>query len=47
VATWAFSYGGSRILLALVCIATPLRVSENEEINGLDLSEHSERGYQF
>jgi ammonium transporter len=47
VATWVFSYCGSRILLALVGLVTPIRVSENEEINGLDLSEHSERGYQF
>ena len=47
VATWGFSYGGSRLILALVGAVTPIRAAEKEEIQGLDLSEHSERGYQF
>ena len=47
VAAWVFSYGGSRIILALVGSVTPIRATEAEETSGLDLSEHSERGYQF
>ena len=46
-ATWIFSYGGSRLILALVGAVTPIRAAEQEETQGLDLSEHSERGYQF
>ena len=47
VVTWVFSYGASRMILALVGAITPIRVTESEEINGLDLSEHCEQGYQL
>ncbi|MDR3038518.1 MAG: ammonium transporter [Candidatus Adiutrix sp.] len=47
VATWAFCYAGSRLILALVGAFTPLRVSEDEELGGLDLGEHNERAYRF
>jgi Amt family ammonium transporter len=36
---------GSFILLKVVDAIVGLRVDEEEEISGLDLSQHSERGY--
>ena len=47
MATWTFCYLGSRVLLAVVQAITPLRATEDEEILGLDLSEHNERGYRL
>ena len=47
VATVAFCYIGSRIILAVVNMITPLRATEDEENLGLDLSEHNERGYRL
>ena len=47
VATWVFCYAGSRLILALVNRITPLRCSESEELTGLDISQHNERGYQL
>ena len=47
VATWVFVYVASRLLLALVNALTGLRVSADEEISGLDLNEHNERGYNY
>ena len=47
VATWVFCYFGSRLILAVVNAVTPLRSTEDEEILGLDLSEHNERGYRL
>lgn len=35
------------VLLKLVNLVTPLRVSSDEENLGLDLSQHDERGYNF
>ena len=35
------------ILLKLVNLVTPLRVSEEEEIQGLDIVLHNERGYDL
>lgn len=40
-----FAVGGSVILYKIVNSIIPLRVDENEEILGLDISEHGERGY--
>lgn len=47
IATWAFCYAGSRAILAVVGAFTPLRVSEEEELGGLDLGQHNERAYRF
>ena len=47
IATWGFCYIASRILLAIVNGITPLRATEEEEITGLDLSEHNECGYRL
>ncbi|HTY74772.1 MAG TPA: ammonium transporter [Candidatus Nanoarchaeia archaeon] len=42
-----FAFFGSYALLRLVNIFSPLRVSEEAENAGLDLSEHGEEAYQF
>ncbi|MDR0339760.1 MAG: ammonium transporter [Desulfovibrio sp.] len=47
VATWVFCYVASRLILALVNVITPIRCTENDEIVGLDLSEHNESGYKI
>ena len=47
VATWVFCFAGSFILLKLVDAFFGLRVSEEAEVKGLDVAEHSEAGYQW
>ncbi len=47
VATWAFVYIVSRIILAIVKATVGLRVSAEAEVTGLDLAEHNERGYSL
>ena len=42
-----FSFVGSYLLLKLVNVFSPLRVSEEAEDAGLDLSEHGEEAYQL
>jgi ammonium transporter, Amt family len=42
-----FSFFGSYLLLKLVNVVSPLRVSEEAEDAGLDLSEHGEEAYQL
>jgi len=37
-----FVFGGSFILLKITDLITPLRVSEEEEISGLDATQHDE-----
>ena len=37
-----FSFGGSLILYKVTDLIIPLRVSEEQEIEGLDLSQHGE-----
>jgi Amt family ammonium transporter len=39
----AFSFGGSLLLLKITDLISPLRVSEAEEAEGLDLSQHGEK----
>jgi Amt family ammonium transporter len=43
----AFAFGGSYLLLRLVDLFSPLRVSPKEEDEGLDLSQHGEEAYQL
>ncbi|MGZ5287378.1 MAG: ammonium transporter, partial [Flavisolibacter sp.] len=43
VAVSAFVFGGTWILLRLVNAITPLRVSDEDEATGLDLSQHGEK----
>jgi Amt family ammonium transporter len=40
-----FSFGMTFVLTKVVSFFTPLRVSENEEEVGLDISEHGERAF--
>ena len=47
VATWVFAFVGSFILLKVVDALVGLRVTEEEEFAGLDLSQHSENAYAF
>lgn len=47
LATWAYVYVVSRVLLRLVDGLFGLRVGSNAEYAGLDISEHSERGYSI
>jgi Amt family ammonium transporter len=46
-ATLAFSFGLSFALLKLVDVVVGLRVTEEEELTGLDISQHEEVGYAF
>jgi Amt family ammonium transporter len=46
-ATWVFAMVGTFIILAILKTTMGLRVSEEEELVGLDLSQHNERGYAF
>jgi Amt family ammonium transporter len=45
LATWAFAFGGTYLLLKLVDVLAGLRVAEEEEITGLDLTQHNEGAY--
>ncbi len=44
-ATWVFAFVGTMVILKVVDTLVGLRVSKEEEIIGLDLSQHSERAY--
>ena len=43
----AFAFIGSYLLLRLVDVFSPLRVSPKEEDEGLDLSQHGEEAYNL
>ncbi|MGH7168199.1 MAG: hypothetical protein ACREII_06655 [Nitrospiraceae bacterium] len=43
--TWVFVFVGTLIILAVVGGIMGLRVTEEEERTGLDLSEHDEKAY--
>jgi len=45
--TWAMAVVGSLIFLKLIDLVLGLRVSESDEYDGLDLSQHGESGYNF
>jgi Amt family ammonium transporter len=47
VAVAAFSFVGSYIILKLINIVSPLRVSPEEEDAGLDISQHGEEAYDL
>jgi len=44
-ATWAFAFIGTFILLSILKVIMGLRVSAEEEIEGLDIEEHGEVAY--
>jgi Amt family ammonium transporter len=45
--TWGVAAIGTFVLLKVLDVAMGLRVSQREEIQGLDLSQHGEEGYIF
>ena len=47
IATWVFSFVGTFIIVKVIDAIVGLRVSTEEEIRGLDLSEHNERAYEI
>ncbi len=47
VGTWIFVYCVSRVILKVTDLAVGLRVDEDEEVSGLDLTQHSEKGYSL
>jgi Amt family ammonium transporter len=44
-ASWTWSIVGTFAILKLVNLVVPLRVEEEEEVLGLDLSQHGEPAY--
>ncbi len=44
---WGFAIVGSLVLLKITDMLVGLRVTEDQEIEGLDLSQHGEVGYDF
>ncbi len=40
-----YSFVGTFLILKLITLFTPIRVSREEELEGLDLSQHGEKGY--
>lgn len=47
VITWVFSILATLIILGLISVTLGLRVSDQEELQGLDLTQHGEEGYIF
>jgi len=45
--TWGFSIVGTFIILKVLDVVMGLRVSQQDEIEGLDVSQHGEEGYIF
>ena len=45
LATWVFAFVGTFVILKIVDITVGLRISSEEEVLGLDLSQHNERAY--
>src|SRR5205085_11607540 len=45
--SWTLAIVGTLIILKLVDVTIGLRVSEEEELQGLDLSQHGEEGYYW
>src|SRR5271166_5868094 len=44
---WTLAIAGTLLILKLVDVTIGLRVSEEEEVQGLDLSQHGEEGYYW
>ncbi|HTM09406.1 MAG TPA: ammonium transporter [Verrucomicrobiae bacterium] len=45
LATWIFAAVGTVVILSILKVIMGLRVAEDEELMGLDLSQHNERSY--
>lgn len=44
---WGLAIVGTLLILKIVDVSVGLRVSKEEEIEGLDLSQHGEEGYYW
>jgi Amt family ammonium transporter len=44
---WVMAVVGTLVILKVVDVVVGLRVSEEEEVQGLDLSQHGEEGYNL
>jgi Amt family ammonium transporter len=47
VIAWGLAIVGTLVILKLVDVTIGLRVSEDHEMQGLDLSQHGEEGYYW
>jgi Amt family ammonium transporter len=47
IATWVFAFVGTLIILSVLKAIMGLRITEEEEIMGLDLSQHNEKSYSL
>jgi Amt family ammonium transporter len=47
VIAWALAIVGTLVILKVVDLAVGLRVSDDHEVQGLDLSQHGEEGYYW
>ncbi len=47
VATWVYVYIVSRVILAVIKATIGIRATADEEVSGLDLNLHNERGYNI
>jgi Amt family ammonium transporter len=47
VSAWIYSFVVTLIILKILDWTMGLRVTEEHEINGLDISQHGESGYSF
>jgi ammonium transporter, Amt family len=45
--SWALAIVGTLVILKIVDVVIGLRVSEADEVQGLDVSQHGEEGYNF
>ena len=45
--TWVFSIVATFIILKLIDVVMGLRVTEQDEVRGLDVTQHGEEGYIF
>jgi Amt family ammonium transporter len=44
---WGFALVGTLVLLKIVDLITGVRVTEDQEIEGLDITEHGEEAYNL
>jgi Amt family ammonium transporter len=47
IIAWVLAIVGTLIILKIVDVTIGLRVTEDEEVQGLDLSQHGEEGYSW
>jgi Amt family ammonium transporter len=46
-ATMAYSFIGSAVILKIIDVTLGLRITSEEEVQGLDITQHSEIGYSI